>query len=257
MSLSTPSRYALFLSVFLSCISFSIVLPTLWPYLHTLHSSQSFLAWVVSIYSVGEAIGAIVFGRLTSYFSTRYLMLFSTSLGLIGSVMYISAQAYPSPLPGPLLIFVARFLHGVWTGAAQALQQIYLAAVLPQQLLTATTVTLNAFACFGFVIGPAFGLVFAAIPNINILGLWSFNQLTAPGWFVLIAGLGIVGLYVAVFDEQGDREGAMEERLECLPLVTMNKDSVKTEPSILALAVCNLAFFVHFFGFALQETITT
>ena len=257
MSLSTSSRYALFLSVFLSCISFSIVLPTLWPYLHTLHSSQSFLAWVVSIYSVGEAIGAILFGRLTFYLSTRHLMLLSTILGLLGSIFYISAQAFPIPFPGPTLIFLARFLHGIWTGAAQAVQQIYLAQVLPQKLLTTATVTLNAYACFGFVIGPAFGLLFAEIPERKIFGLGAWNQLVAPGWFVLVAGLVIVMLFVVVFDEKGDREEIMEEDLEGLPLVEKIESVDKVEPSVLALSVCNLAFFVHFFGFALQETITT
>lgn len=38
---------------------FSIVLPTLWPYLREMGADTDFLAWTVAAYSVGEGFGGL------------------------------------------------------------------------------------------------------------------------------------------------------------------------------------------------------
>lgn len=279
MGFCARSQVALFVSVFFSCVSFAIVMPSLWPYLHTLSSSKSFLAWVVAFYSVGEAIGAVYFGRMADRLSTRYVMLVATGCGLVGSTLYVLAEAFPKGGLGPWLVFVGRFAQGMWTGGSQAVQTTFLAAVLPIDELTPAIVTLNAYACLGFVIGPVFGLVFDLIPPFPLALGFNVSELTGPGYFVLISAAFILFLFVAVFDEEADRASAPPSEQEArssegpgMPLL-QNADENKTgegevirtvaAPRLLGiklgagLIVCNIIFFVHFYGFALQETITT
>lgn len=41
-----------YFNVFFACVSFSIIMPSLWLYLQDMGSDKTFLAWVVAIYSV-------------------------------------------------------------------------------------------------------------------------------------------------------------------------------------------------------------
>jgi MFS transporter, ceroid-lipofuscinosis neuronal protein 7 len=270
-------------SVFLSCLSFAVVMPSIWPYLSFLGASRPFLAWVVAIYSVGEAAGAVVLGSLSTSRSTRGVMLLATVAGCTGAILYIGAPLAPSPN----MVLVGRFLQGMWTGGAQAVQQTHLAKVLRVDDLTAATVNLNAAACAGMVFGPAVALVSSCVPSFTIIGRLRFDELTGPGYFVYLSTLIIFVLYTFLF---GDNDLADDVRhgSEDTPLlgsspsatqgtsagvvpVTNSFDTGMSDgdadhskagdsPSSslkLALAVCNIAFFTHFYGFALQETITT
>jgi MFS transporter, ceroid-lipofuscinosis neuronal protein 7 len=287
-------KAVLFVSVFLSCISFSVVMPSLWPYLKSLGGSKEVLAWVVAVYSIGEAIGAVLFGLLSASRSTRDVMLIATCTGLAGSIMYLSAQAFPGVITGPLLILVGRFLQGLWTGGSQAVQQSHLAKTLPVEELTSSVVVLNAFACLGFIFGPSVALMAAVIPDFTVPGLpvLRFTELTAAGYVVLVS-TGIILFLFAFGFQDGDQEhhslsyqnGAQSEEAalqEQSPLLatlaggtngeycetqgcrdgngTPEPQSSSADPAnsvSLALIVCNAAFFTHFYGFALQETITT
>lgn len=272
MNLTTRSMIALYLSVFLSCVSFAIIMPSIWPYMDTLNSNKSFLAWVVASYSVGEAVGALFLGCLTGAFSTRHAMIAATAVGATGSILYAAAERFPNEGLGLWLIFVGRFAQGMWTGGAQAIQTVYLAEVLPLSDLTPTIVTLRAYASLGFILGPVFGLV------LNFIPFPSDKKLTAPGYFVLLSAVCVGTLFFTVFDEEGDRASAREGRTlrrscrgPCLsteqePLIMeagekSNKEGVERsseqlDPEI-PLLLCNLIIFVLFSGFAVQETITT
>lgn len=272
MTFSAASQFALHTSVFLSCISFAIVMPSLWPYLSTLGSPPSFLAIVVATYSIGEGLGALYFGHLSSSRSTRYTTLLSTAFGLFGSLCYILAELFPNPF-GLFLVLLARFLQGVMTGAAQAIQNHFLADVLPMHDLTPAVVTVNAYATLGFVVGPVFGLMFSLIPDISLPLSLHINELTGPGHFVLLSSVVILVLYAWVFDEENDRaDGAMhkedlEDVEQSTPLldggggVSADGNGAGADAGLfrvwIGLMVCNLVFFVHFFGFAVQETVTT
>eukprot|EP00177_Eucheuma_denticulatum_P001968 GFKZ01003519.1.p1 GENE.GFKZ01003519.1~~GFKZ01003519.1.p1 ORF type:complete len:433 (+),score=33.65 GFKZ01003519.1:292-1590(+) len=269
MTFSGPSQFALHTSVFLSCISFAIVMPSLWPYLSTLSSPPSFLAIVVATYSIGEGLGALYFGHLSSTQSTRSTTILSTTFGLFGSLCYMLAELFPNPF-GLFLVLLARFLQGVWTGAAQAIQNHFLADVLPIHELTPAVVTVNAYATLGFVVGPVFGLMFSLIPDISLPFSLHINELTGPGHFVLLSSIVILGLYTWVFDEESDRADApmhKEDLEQSTPLleggasVSADEGGGGPEPGLfglfMGLVVCNLIFFVHFFGFAVQETVTT
>jgi MFS transporter, ceroid-lipofuscinosis neuronal protein 7 len=297
-------KAVLFVSVFLSCVSFSVVMPSLWPYLRVLGANQQFLAWVVAAYSIGEAIGAVLFGWLSGGRQTRDIMLLATVVGLVGSVFYIAAESFPGSVMGPALVLAGRSLQGMWTGGSQAVQQSHLAKTLPHDELTSSTVVLNSFACLGFIFGPAIALVAAVIPPFTVPGLpfLRFSECTAAGYVVLISSLVIIFLFAFSFEgtdqehhhltyhddflvhnthlsEQAapllaspDHDGMIGEQHLCVRRTDGDYGSggrkreanatsslCTSRPSsvVLALVACNIAFFTHFYGFAIQETITT
>lgn len=281
MVLSFRSRSTLLSTVFLACVSFAIVMPSLWPYLQQLGADKRFLALVVSFYSVGEGIGAILFGSIAPHYRTRTVMVWATIVGAFGSALYATAALWPRAGVGAWMIFLGRFSQGLWTGGAQAAQQTHLSKTLPIDQLTSTTVTINAYACFGFVVGPAFGLLFEAIPSFCILGTpLCVTQLTSPGYFVLLSAIATVALFVYCFDDDdinadGVSSSAMTDSTDSNETHSLVKQgSCDLENGIssrspfesftrdegnltLAILVCNFCFFVHYCGFALQETITT
>jgi MFS transporter, ceroid-lipofuscinosis neuronal protein 7 len=268
-------KAVMFVSVFLSCVSFAVVMPSLWPYLSTMHAEKPFLARVVAAYSLGEAVGAVAFGAASAA-STRAAMVAATALGAAGAAAYVGAPLAP-PAAGARAVLLGRALQGAWTGGAQAVQQSHLAKVLPADQLTQVTVLLNAYACLGFVFGPFFGLVASAVPPFAVRvpfagpgAVLEFNELTAPGYFVLLSAALIIALFVCCFGEDAehlervDAGGAEAAPLLATPAATAEDSfdrcappSSPSTPPWLALAICNLAFFVHFYGFALQETIAT
>lgn len=259
-------------------------MPTLWPYLHQLRSSKRFLAAVVALYSCGEAIGALVFGYLSSYVPLRRSMYLATVLGLIGSALYTTAQPFPGKV-GPILVLFARLLQGVWTGASQALQTIFLANVLPPHSLTPAIMALNAFACLGFVAGPVIGLAFSILPPLSLPGPFVADELTAPGYFIVLSAFVCIALVHFAFEPRNSQHDFPTD--DALPIALRNNSAVndphENEPllakafpdagdhlpglyapdkhvaklPVVPLVLCNAIAFVHFFAFSLQETVTT
>lgn len=335
MVLTHRSQVALYVTVFLSCISFSIVMPTLWPYLYTLGGAPFDLAAVVASYSVGEALGALLFAHVAKHLPTRRAMVLCQLCGVVGSLLYV--------YPFKLAVLTGRIMHGLWTGGSQAVQQSYLADILPHADLTPAIVAVNAYATLGFVFGPAIGfLISLAVPKGLTIERYMMSPLAvpanivAPGFAVLASAVACTALYAAVFDEDTDRahaasssqlcgaadsecnnitavygagdsdricgeggatgnggeyvviqsealtkEIAVEQKNreirrvsdgEAAPLLTgtevdktqveggQTQTSGEARPdgySMQILVFCNVVFFVHFYGFALQETVMT
>ena len=139
--LTSPLSFFPLLSVFFSCVSFSIILPSLQPYLSRNGASAYFYGSTVAIYSVGEMIGAILFGkvyeRMTVYSKTgaKATLLMCIAFGIVGSFMYVIGDVVTSPWT----IFWGRALQGLWTGGKQVVEQTYLSETAPADRVTELT----------------------------------------------------------------------------------------------------------------------
>ncbi|GAB0493324.1 hypothetical protein MMPV_004604 [Pyropia vietnamensis] len=304
--LATPPWLAvMYATVFLSCTSFSIVMPSLWPYLRRLGGDAAGLAALVSLYSIGEAAGALAFGAAAAAgAATRSVLMAATAVGLVGSLLYIAAQGAGGGKPAMAFAALAagRTSQGAMTGGMQAVQQHHLGAVLPASALTPATVALNAAATVGFVAGPAVAAALATVPRVPLAGgrLGVVDSLTAPGYFVATACVATLYAYAVHFGDGAYVEpgGAAGTDAESAPLLvaTAGEDGVgckaAADPEALAVndieapvaagaakpllpirsppppvlsprrlravvVALNAVFAVHFFGFALQETVTT
>eukprot|EP00340_Litonotus_pictus_P002924 CAMPEP_0170513590 /NCGR_PEP_ID=MMETSP0209-20121228/104_1 /TAXON_ID=665100 ORGANISM="Litonotus pictus, Strain P1" /NCGR_SAMPLE_ID=MMETSP0209 /ASSEMBLY_ACC=CAM_ASM_000301 /LENGTH=242 /DNA_ID=CAMNT_0010797343 /DNA_START=1 /DNA_END=725 /DNA_ORIENTATION=+ len=153
---SSKWRIVFLMNVFLACVSFSIVLPTLWPYLLRFGCDETFLASVLAIYSIGEFFGAIIWGYVYNKFSATTSLYSAIFLGFLGSVLY-SAGGYFIP-EGKWLVFAGRFVQGLWTGAQQAVEQAYITEAVEKQDSLALRADIGAASVLGFVLGPVVGL---------------------------------------------------------------------------------------------------
>ena len=104
---------------------FSLVLSTLWPFLQSMHGSQSFFGWVVAGYSLGQFVASPLFGWLSTKLRTRTLLVVALSIGIVSNVAYSFSDSLPS---GQTYFMLAtRIVVGISAGAAEI---IYLCVVL-------------------------------------------------------------------------------------------------------------------------------
>ena len=263
-----------FVNVFFACISFSIVMPSLYLYLSSMNASTSFYALVVAIYSVGEAIGSLGLGALSNMIGIKPTLQLCTLIALSGSTSYALAEVAHTLVDssvglGPTVVLAGRLLQGIGSGGQQAVEQSYLAIAAPTAERTSLTSQLNTFACLGFIFGPALGAAVTQTPDVRI-GLVDFNSFTKAGW--VVAALNLCMLLSTTFGftelKRGDTIVLEPEAAEGVSTPSKRSPPADGRPHSPSHAerergrsrgvwACVLFFFIHFNGFAVQETITT
>jgi len=269
-----------YFNVFFACVSFSIIMPSLAPYLTRVGAEDpQYLAWVVCIYSIGEMVGSLLFGWFYNislkYDRTRgptYVLCLGISLGIVGSIMYLVAGIVYEPK----LVFYGRLLQGIWTGAQQSVEQAYLAFAAPPGQRTELTSKLGTFAVLGFILGPAFGAIFTSVDfRLEAINL-TVDAYTAPGFFILAVGFAMLFATFFFFKPSTVSGKMLASASSCslksnlglnssvaslASLETLDASEAHPQqllpPSRLGISVLLCLFFVHFYSFAVQETITT
>ena len=80
---------------------------------------ETFYAWAVSAYSIGELLFALAFAVAVKYFRVKSVTLIGLLCIIVGSVIYGFASA-------GWMVIVGRFLQGAFLGGQSALLRIYL-----------------------------------------------------------------------------------------------------------------------------------
>ena len=297
-----PSTYPTWMKLFMfcvfwSCTAFSIVLPSLAPYLDRMGAQPIFLSYTIAVFSFGEMVGAIFFGWLYNVFSdfptgpTNVLCL-TISCGIMGSVLYVLADAWHAPW----MAFLGRGLTGLWTGGKQSVEQAYMASHAPREHLTEYTADLGTCAVLGFTCGPLVGAIFTLLPTYHV-GWLRVDQFTGPGLFLIsicLASLTAVWFYLpgskgekTEYDALSVDEAASsaqagaaaasapEDASDIASTAHVHRENCDGgeangdaadggSSTALALGVdrsgifvCMGLFFVHYFNFAIQETMVT
>ena len=250
----------------MACISFSIVMPSLYIYLTALEASASFYALVVAMFSVGEAFGSLGLGALSTYIGTKRTMQLCSTCSFIGSVSYSLAQVCHDhflPELGPLVVLFGRTMQGVGSGGQQATEQAYFSIAAPIEQRTELTGRLGTFASLGFIFGPAIGaFVASAVPTFAI-GAIEFNVFTKVGWFVSALYVSCFSLTTLCFEEvQRPPEAGVEsaktepEREPEAADEAAAKERLASSKIHRAVWALIAIFFVHFNGFAVQASPT-
>ena len=89
-------QWVFYINVFMACISFSIVMPSLFLYLQEMGASASFYALVVASYSVGEAVGSLSLGAVSNRLGARRTLQLTALTSLVGSVSSCAAASQGS-----------------------------------------------------------------------------------------------------------------------------------------------------------------
>jgi len=253
-----------FINIFLACASFSIVMPSLSPYLLEVGASMSYLPWVVASYSIGEMIGSLAIGNFyefaTHAFSLgrgpRYSMIMCICFGIVGSTLYASAAWVDSSYTAQYFIVAGRFLQGVWTGGQQAIEQAYISAAIEPSKRVEFTATLSTCAVLGFVAGPTIGALLSMI-DTTVLGL-RISANNAPGLFILLANTVMLVQTALFFDGKDDCTGERVKEADEEDQVDSSSGNSGYKPfNYMGVAVSMFLFYIHYYSFAVQETIIT
>eukprot|EP00581_Thalassiosira_minuscula_P018614 CAMPEP_0183733914 /NCGR_PEP_ID=MMETSP0737-20130205/42400_1 /TAXON_ID=385413 /ORGANISM="Thalassiosira miniscula, Strain CCMP1093" /LENGTH=521 /DNA_ID=CAMNT_0025967281 /DNA_START=168 /DNA_END=1733 /DNA_ORIENTATION=+ len=263
-----------FVNIFLACASFSIVMPSLAPYILDIGAPLVFLPWVVSSYSIGEMFGSVAIGYMyevltktckTAGRGPRWSMMLCIFLGVVGSAMYAMAGWVTDEEAAKYCLLIARLIQGVWTGGQQAVEQAYLSAAVHPSKRTEYTATLSTCAVLGFVLGPTIGALLSQI-NTTIFGL-PVNANNAAGIFMLLATAFMLFQTAWFFDGKDDSTGNPTEAENDnekenggegnTAESTQKSEKDDTLFNHMGVTMCMVIFYVHYYSFAVQETITT
>jgi ceroid-lipofuscinosis MFS transporter 7 len=242
-------------------------MPSLWHYLESLRSDRDFYAWVVAIYSVGQAIGSVAIGTLSNRIGTKNSLLLCFSLSLCASCAYA--------LAGPIFVMwtdrthdpacanaaswavlFSRLLQGVGSGGAQAVEQAYISIATPPSRRTELTGRLSTMAVLGFIFGPTCGALVAQVPTFYF-GVLRIDSFSAQGW--AMAAINMVMLCQTSYFRELERTRSGKNSIGATPARTGTAGAASKPVPSQAIGVwaCIGFFAVYFSGFAIQETITT
>ncbi|CAK9037160.1 Major facilitator superfamily domain-containing protein 8 [Durusdinium trenchii] len=244
----TPGWLLVFFSnMFFGCAGFSIVLPTLWPYLREMQSSTQFLAAVVAAYSVGEGLGGWISGLLYSRFPKhpKRLLQGGMLLGMLAAFSYAVARPFGSV--APYIVLLARFCSGFDNGTRQTIEQTFLASRIPPQHQTTCSSRLASCAITGIMMGPALGAPLQAI-DFQLMGV-TIDGNNGPGlvlFLVCIANFTVTSFF---FSGKGQSYSTQTSS------VSINlEDTPPPDPR--GLLVCYMVFFGVNVNMASLETVT-
>ena len=181
----------------MACVSFSIILPSLWPYLESFEADENFLAFVLFIYSFGEFVGAIVWGYIYNATSMKFSLYSCILTGFAGSIIYSLGGYFPGY--GKWLVALGRLLQGLWTGGQQTVEQAYISEWIDKNQNLALIANIGASAVIGFTVGPLVGLG-GRYTNFSI-GWFYVDEYTSAGYFQAIITILMALLTFYYFEE--------------------------------------------------------
>lgn len=236
-----------FSNMFFGCAGFSIVLPTLWPYLREMNVYTQFLAAVVAAYSVGEGCGGWLSGYLYNKFPKhpKLLLQGGMTLGVLSAFFY--AVARPFGPAAPYIVLIARFFSGFDNGTRQTIEQTFVATRIPPQHQTTCSSRLASCAITGIMMGPALGAPLQAI-NLQIYG-FGIDGNNSPGIVLLVVCISNLLVTSRFFNVKGRSYSIYSPR-------SSGTFEDVAKPNMRGLIVCYMVFFGVNLNMASLETIT-
>ncbi len=214
----------LLLLVFLSLIGFGIVIPLL-PFFATAFQAAPWqVTLLFSVYSAGQFLGELVWGRLSDRVGRRPILLVT----IVGSAFGYLALAYA---PGIWIAVVVRFAAGFFSGNMSVIQG-YVVDVSPPAKLAGRLGLIGSAFGVGFVVGPALGGLMAR-PDLGAAGFRPPLILATA-----LCGLAILGILAFVRESRAPGVSAGGRRNPFEALGTSFRDPTLSR-----------AFGVIFFGF--------
>nr|XP_022328337.1 major facilitator superfamily domain-containing protein 8-like isoform X2 [Crassostrea virginica] len=245
----------MYLTMFLSSVSFSICMSSIWPYLKVLDptATTDLLGWVVASYSIGQLIASPVFGKMANWLGrSRDPLVVSLIINILANILY----AYLEDIQHSRVIclIAARTLIGFGAGNV-AVVRSYLSGATTIKERTSAMANLSAFQAIGFIIGP--GIQTAMVPigypgPVHVTGM-RINLYTAPAFLSSLVGILNLVLLFTVFREHRVLDAEYNFNIQ-------DKDPEEIpnyKPDTLAVIASNFIFFVVLFIFAVFETIGT
>ncbi|KAL4229915.1 Major facilitator superfamily domain-containing protein 8 [Mactra antiquata] len=251
----------MYLTMFLSSVSFSICMSSLYPYLKILDptANTNFLGWVVAAYSVGQLVASPLFGAWFNYRSkTREPVIASLFINVLANVLYMYLESINSH--SKILLMVARVLIGFGAGNV-AVVRSYVSGATTLKERTPAMANMSAFQAVGFIIGPLIQTAMVPIgyPGVVHTDALHLDMYTATALFSALVGILNVVLLIAVFKEHTVKDDQFSPtNIQTSEALEQNADiDEESKPDYFAVISSITLFFFVLFIFAIFETIAT
>ncbi len=144
-----PRLTALFLSVFIGLMGFGVVLPVFPFWGRAFDASPAAITMAMGAYSLGQFIGAPLWGRVSDRFGRRPALLYSLIGGMLSYLLMAEAGSI-------WMLGLARLLGGLMAGNI-AVAFAYVGDAVPEEGRPKAMGLLGAAFGLGFIFGPALG----------------------------------------------------------------------------------------------------
>ncbi len=143
---------------FINAVSFTIIIPVLYPYAKQFGLSDFEASLLTTAYSLSQFVGTPVLGQLSDQWGRKPLLVIS----LLGTVV---ANVLAALAGVPLLLFAARILDGITGGNNSVAQAVVSDMTTPEQRTQAFGIYSGLFR-LGFVAGPPLSYLAQTVPPI-------------------------------------------------------------------------------------------
>lgn len=166
---------------FLSTLGFTIVLPTIWPFIDEYDGSKSLVGWAVALHSIGNLSFSLVFGYWADKRNITECFWFGVIVFIVSNIFFASSNSVG-------MILTGRFFVGISAGMYGPASAYLSYATRPEERLTIYSWNETAI-ILGLVLGPALaGIGTANDLDFNI-GAIPFSENRNPGWICALLGV--------------------------------------------------------------------
>ena len=145
---------------FINSVSFTIIIPTLYPYAKQFGLSDFEASLLTTAYSLSQVVGTPILGQLSDRWGRRPLLVVSL-LGTVASNLVAAIAGVP------WLLFVARIFDGITGGNNSVAQAVVSDITSPEQRTQAFGIYSGLFR-LGFVAGPPLSYVAQLVPEMRV-----------------------------------------------------------------------------------------
>jgi MFS family permease len=158
--LSKTLKITLFIA-FVNAISFTILIPIIYPYGQEFGLDDKQTSWLFAIYAVAQFFSTPVIGKLSDRFGRKPLLIISLAGTAIASGLAFFAGTLPNHLLGTaaILLFFARFCDGITGGNISVIQAVIADITSPKDRAKAFGLFGAVSFGLGFTLGPLFSLI--------------------------------------------------------------------------------------------------
>jgi predicted MFS family arabinose efflux permease len=149
---------------FINSVSFTIIIPVLYPYAKEFGLSDFQASLLTTAYSLSQFLATPILGQMSDRWGRKPLLVIS----LLGTVAANLAAAIAWL---PILLFFARILDGITGGNNSIAQAVVSDMTSPEQRTQAFSLYSGLFR-LGFVAGPPLSYVAQLVPPIPAMSVW-------------------------------------------------------------------------------------
>lgn len=199
-----PGFLCVCMVILLGDMSRGVMFPTMWPLVQAVGGSQVTLGFSVAAFSFGRILVNPIFGSWSHIYGYTKVLVLSTSILLVGALLYAQVQN----VGRPEFLIVAQTVLGIGSGTL-GVTRAFVADVTAKRNRTTYMAWITAVQYSGFTMTPFFGALFSFLLegrenyDPDEFQLFRLTMYTAPAYFMaLLICINLVLLSIYFRDRQ-------------------------------------------------------